>query len=278
MAGNSSSSSASPAVDWTSFQLPKLTDDNFEQWSTSLRLVTLASGIQDFLDESRKISGPKLSGDEWKLFYSLANVMILSMNEKTRRIAMAGYDNDAMTLALMLSRLLKHFNPMSNVSDIQLRHQLYSMRWLDGKSITTIANDIRFISNKINFIEKTCGRNPMTECELIAVLIMDAPSEYATEVSLIKREHPITFEHAIKMLQIRESRIQQQQREQWLHQQRTSRQKEESGLCYLWSRQPHHRQMLLQPKRPWRMRLITWKRSKPTWKKPTKRSTRRQSH
>ena len=103
MAGNLSSSSASPAVDQTSIQLPKLTDDNFEQWSTSLRLVTLASGIQDFLDESQKISRPKLSGDEQKLFYSLANVMILSMNEKTRRIAMAGYNDDAMTPALMLS-------------------------------------------------------------------------------------------------------------------------------------------------------------------------------
>ena len=79
------------------------------------------------------------------------------------------------------------------------------MRWSDGKSVTTIANDIRFISNKINFIEKTRSRNPMTECELIAVLIMDTPPEYATEVSLIEREHAITFEHAVEMLQIRES-------------------------------------------------------------------------
>ena len=205
MAGNLSSSSASPAVDWTSFQLPKLTNDNFEQWSTSLRLVTLVLGIQDFLNESRKISRPKLSGNERNLFYSLVNVMILSMNEKTRRIAMAGYNNDAMTPALMLSRLSKHFNPMSNINDIQLRRQLYSMRWSDGKSITTIANDIRFISNKINFIEKTRGRNSMTKHELIAVLIMDTPPEYATEVSLIEREHPITFERAVEMLQIRES-------------------------------------------------------------------------
>ena len=168
-------------------------------------MVTLASGIQDFLDESWKISGPKLSGDERKLFYSLANVMILSMNEKTRRITMAGYDDDTMTPALMLSQLSKHFNPMSNVNDIQLRRQLYSMRWSDGESVTTIANDIRFISNKINSIEKTCGRNSMTERELIAVLIMDTPPEYATEVSLIEREHPITFERAVEMLQIRES-------------------------------------------------------------------------
>ena len=121
---------------------------------------------------------------------------------------MAGYDDDAMTPALMLSRLSKHFNPMSNISDIQFRCQVYSMRWSDRKSVTTIANDIRFISNKINFIEKTRGRNPMTERELIAVLIMDAPPEYAMEVSLIEREHPITFERAIEMLQIRESQIQ----------------------------------------------------------------------
>ena len=183
-------------------------DDNFEQWSASLRLLTLASNIQDFIDEKAKIDGMQLQGDDRKLFFSLANAMLISMSEKTRRIATAGYDDDEMKPALMLSRLSKHFNPMSNVSDIQLRRQLYGMRWSEGKNVATIANDIRFISNKINFIEKGRSGHPMGERELIAVLIMDAPLDYAAEVSHIERERNITFEAAVEMLQMRETRIQ----------------------------------------------------------------------
>ena len=82
---------------------------------------------------------------------------------------MAGYLDDVTLPYLMYSRLLKHFNPMSNVNDIQLRHQLYTMRWLDGKIVTAIANGYRFILKKINFIEKNHAGHPMSERELIAI-------------------------------------------------------------------------------------------------------------
>ena len=97
---------------------------------------------------------------------------------------------------------------MSNVNDIQLRHKLYTMHWLDGKSVMAIANDIRFISNKINFIEKSRAGHPMSERELIAILIMDALPEYMTETMLIEQNQNITFEVAVEMLQVREKHIQ----------------------------------------------------------------------
>ena len=128
----SSSSSSMPAhalpADRTPLQLPRLNDNNFNQWAASLKLITMVSNIQDFIDKRMKINGAKLQGEDRRLYYSLANAMMMSMNEKARRIATAGYLDDATLPYLMYSRLLKHFNPMSNVNNIQLRHQLYTMR------------------------------------------------------------------------------------------------------------------------------------------------------
>ena len=88
MSSSVSSSSSNPmpanalSVDRTSLQLPRLNDDNFDQWAASLKLITMASNIQDFIDEKMKIDGVKLQGEERRLYYSLANAMMISMNEK----------------------------------------------------------------------------------------------------------------------------------------------------------------------------------------------------
>ena len=78
-------------------------DDNFDQWAASLKLIMMASNIQDFINNNMKIDGVKLQGEERRLYYSLANAMMISMNEKARQITTAGYLDDATLPYLMYS-------------------------------------------------------------------------------------------------------------------------------------------------------------------------------
>ena len=80
------------------------------------------------------------------------------------------------------------------------------MKFQDGQSIEIFANEIRTLVNRINAAEnarsKSLGSAPslIGERDMIAVLLMDLPLEYSTEVTLIERDPRETFESAVEML------------------------------------------------------------------------------
>jgi hypothetical protein len=80
------------------------------------------------------------------------------------------------------------------------------MKLMNGKSIEVFANEIRTLVNQINAVEvmraKANGHQPslIGERDMIAVLIMDLPNDYNTEVTLMEREPDVKFERAVETL------------------------------------------------------------------------------
>src|SRR6185312_13162919 len=70
-----------------------------------------------------------------KLFFLLANTMLMSMSEKAWRIATGGGLIQDLAPYEMLKQLENHFLPVTTANDIQLRQQLYMMKLMNGKSI-----------------------------------------------------------------------------------------------------------------------------------------------
>ena len=196
----------------STMQLPRLDDANFEFWRQSVRLIANATKIMKHIEADTDPS--KLANDEErKAVYLLANTMLLSMNDKTRRIA-TGAGNDAdLTPFNMLSRLESHYLPNTTANDIQLRRQLYTMKWSSGTSMEYFANEIRALANRINTAEKMRiarkGGNPsfIGDRDMVAVLVMSLPNDFDTEVTLIERESDTTFEKAVETLRTREQRL-----------------------------------------------------------------------
>ena len=82
-------------------QLPRLDDANFEFWKQSVRLIANAMKIMKFVNNRCDIAAIE-DGDLRKSTYLLANLMLLSMCDKTRRIAMgAGTDADLAPFEMM---------------------------------------------------------------------------------------------------------------------------------------------------------------------------------
>ena len=70
----------------------------------------------------------------------------------------------------MYARLENYFNLALRSNDMQLRRQLYTLRWQEKKSLNSFTNEIRLIANKINVIMTKIGDPLVTEHEMIAVL------------------------------------------------------------------------------------------------------------
>ena len=133
--------------------LPWLMEDNFDQWTVSLHMITLALKARKFVFPSGILNPSKPNGDEEiHLFYLIANMMLNSIDLKLRSIAIAGTREQDMYPYNIYLQLKKHFNPSMRSNDIQLRCQLYMMQFQGKKSIEEFANDIRIMVNKINFI------------------------------------------------------------------------------------------------------------------------------
>ena len=196
----------------TTMQLPRLDDSNFEFWKQSVRLIANATKITKFIENPNDISTIG-DDDARKAVYLLANTMLLSMNDKTRRIATgAGKDEDLAPFEMM-KRLEEHYLPNTAANDIQLRRQLYTMKWNSGTSIDIFANEIRALTNRINTVErarvKAKNGQPsfIGDRDMIAVLVLSLPNEYDTVVTLIERESDTMFEKAVEMVRAREQRL-----------------------------------------------------------------------
>ena len=71
--------------------LPRLTEDNFDQWTVSLRMIALALKAGKFVFPPDILNPSKPNGDEEiRLFYLTANMMLNSIDSKLRSIAIAG--------------------------------------------------------------------------------------------------------------------------------------------------------------------------------------------
>ncbi len=188
--------------------LPRLTEDNFDQWTVSLRMIALALKAGKFVFPPDILNPSKPNGDEEiRLFYLIANMMLNSIDSKLRSIAIAGAREQDMYPYNIYLQLEKHFNPSTRSNDIQLRRQLYMMRFQGKKSIEEFANDIRITVNKINFIAAKHKVAPIEDREMLAILLMDLPLEFSTEVTLIEREHAMLFDKAVEILRSREQRV-----------------------------------------------------------------------
>ena len=191
----------------STMQLPRLTDDNFDQWHLSLRLIATAYGVPKLIVPEEQVNPDDGSAELKKTNYLIAHSMIASMDDKSRRIATGGGTDMAdLVPHRMMKRLLQHHNLMSNSSDIQLRRRLYMMRWTDFSGVEEIASEIRHISRKIDFIEAKFSANRITDREMIAIMVANAPQEFTLEVSMIERERKISFEDAVEILRAREER------------------------------------------------------------------------
>ena len=66
-------------------KLPRLTDDNFEQWTLSLRMITLALGIALYVfpnDLEHPVDPKDLKDEPLRMFYLLSNTMMNSIDPK----------------------------------------------------------------------------------------------------------------------------------------------------------------------------------------------------
>ena len=202
---------ASPSESRISANLPLLDDDNFEFWRQSVTLIACGLGIHAYLDKEPDMK--KIDDNVRRSFFFLTNNMLTSMSSKAQQIASGGGNIDNLTPCAILKWLDAHYLPKSTANDIQLRRQLYTMKFRDGQSIEIFANEIRTLVNRINAAKnarsKSLGSAPslIGERDMIAVLLMDLPLEYSTEVTLIERDPQETFESAVEMLRVRENRL-----------------------------------------------------------------------
>ena len=117
-------------MDKISFTLPKLGDDNFDQWLLSLELLARAAGTVELINHVKVIDmDTVIKGDPLvaKTYFMIAHMMVASMNNKARRIATGGGAVEDAQLGIMIKRLIAHHNPMTNCSNIQLRKKLYTL-------------------------------------------------------------------------------------------------------------------------------------------------------
>src|SRR6185312_14557888 len=134
------------------------------------------------------------------------------MPKKAQQIATGGGLIQDLAPYEMLKQLKNHFLPVTTANDILLRQQLYTMKLMNGKSIEAFANEIHTLVNRINAVEvmwvKANGHQPslIGEWDMIAVLIMDLPNDYNTEVMLIEHKLDVKFEQAVETLRARELR------------------------------------------------------------------------
>jgi hypothetical protein len=88
---------------------------------------------------------------------------------------------------------------------------LYTKKWTNGQSIKAFVNEIRTLVNWINAIEAQRSQQAtpslIGERDMIAVLIMDLPLEYNTEVMLIELDNKFKFENAVELLRLQEQRL-----------------------------------------------------------------------
>ena len=196
----------------TAMQLPRLDDSNFEFWRQSVQLIASAMKITKYVTEKTTIANIA-NDDDRKATFLLTNAMLLSMSDKARRIATgAGGDSNLQPFEMM-ERLETHYLPTTTSSDIQLRRQLYRMRYTNDKVIEVFANEIRSLVNRINSAEKKRvaakgGESSFIgDRDMIAVLVMSLPNEYDMVVTLIEKEGDYTFEKAVELVRTREQRL-----------------------------------------------------------------------
>ena len=191
--------------------LPRLTEDNFDQWTLSLRMITLALKAEDYVftyNATNPIDLRKLDDDGTRVFFLIANMMLNSVDQKLRSVAIAGAGKSDMYPYNIYAQLERHFNPATRSNDIQLRRQLYMMRFHSGRqTLESFANEIRMTVNKINFIADKQKLVPIGDREMITVLLMDLPPEYSTEVTMVELQPKTSFEDALEMLRGREQRL-----------------------------------------------------------------------
>ncbi len=111
-------------------QLPRLEDDNFEFWMQSLTLIACGLAIHEYLERDNKPD--KMSRNARRLYYLLANMMLISMSDKVRRIAMGGGTIQDLDPKKMVNKLMSHYLPLMKANNIQLRRQLYTKKWTNG--------------------------------------------------------------------------------------------------------------------------------------------------
>jgi hypothetical protein len=130
--------------------------------------------------------------------------MLTSMSNKARHIATGGGMIQDLDPKKMVDKLTSHYLPSTKANDIQLRHQLYTKKWTNSQSIEAFANEIQTLVNWINAIEMQRSQQAtpslIGERDMIAVLIMDLPLEYNTEVMLIKLDNKFKFENVVELL------------------------------------------------------------------------------
>src|SRR5271157_3455705 len=91
--------------------LPRLTEDNFDQWTISLQMISLALKAEKFVFPRDLLDPAKPEGDEEvRLFYLIANMMLNSIDSRLRSIAIGGAREQDMYPYNIFAQLERHFN------------------------------------------------------------------------------------------------------------------------------------------------------------------------
>lgn len=194
-----------------SSSLPILGDSNFEAWRQSLSLVACALSVEVHLD--KEIDPTSLKGEDRRNFYTFANLMLSSLSERPRAIAVGPGTPSDLVPFRMLDRLKKFFMPIMSFNDLTYRRELFSLRFENFGSIDLFAASIQRISSKITEIEmgkvNKYGIKPSvpSERDLITILVGTLPPDFDPEIKEIEKDHKLTFSDALEELRSREVKM-----------------------------------------------------------------------
>jgi hypothetical protein len=101
-----------------SLTLPILGDSNFEPWRQSLLLIASAMSAVD-------TDPTKLKDDAKRSFYALASIMLNSLSEHPRAIAIGSGSPMDIVPYRMFDRLKKFYTPIATFNDLAYRHKFF---------------------------------------------------------------------------------------------------------------------------------------------------------
>ena len=145
---------------FSSLSLPQLKDNNFDAWRQSLWLIASAMSANGFLEKS--IDPKSLNDEPKKNFYILANLMLNSLSERPRAIAIASGMPRDIVPDKMYERLAKFYTPSATFNDLAYRREFFLLRYDNFGAIDLLAAAIERIAAKINEIDENKAKKYQT--------------------------------------------------------------------------------------------------------------------
>ena len=177
--------------------IPKLSEDNYSLWKTTMRNELRAMDTEVFIIKDVKPSA--IDSQDARKYWSAVSIITSSVSKELAHLVITESDDpDEGYPFLLWKRIEQHFNPMNSAAKHRLKVDFFKMELEDGEEVNRFISRINEAAIRVNMVLTALKRKEgyIGDNDNLSVLLAGIEKEFPVDFALLSKDSAMTFDLA----------------------------------------------------------------------------------